>query len=173
MNFKDISVYELQQNFFKEFDKNWALLCSGSTQKDFNVMTVSWGNVGILWNKPIATCFVRPHRHTFNFIDETDNFTLNFFSDEKYKSMLSLCGSQSGRDIDKIKESGLTSFYTLNSNMGFTEAQLILDCKVLYKDWLREDSFLQTDIISKNYPLKDFHKFFIGEILNAYQKNNL
>ncbi len=46
-------------DIFEQFDKKWALLTAGS-ENDFNTMTISWGSLGTLWNKSVATVYVSP-----------------------------------------------------------------------------------------------------------------
>lgn len=70
-------------------------------------MTASWGGVGVLWNKNVATVYIRPQRYTKEFVDGNEKFTLTFFS-EQYRNALTYLGRVSGKDGDKIKESGLT-----------------------------------------------------------------
>ncbi len=171
MNFEQISPFELNNNFFKALNNDWALLCSGNpvSEKECNIMTISWGGIGILWNKPIAICYVRPQRYTFEFIEKTGHFSINFFESEKYRNELNLCGTKSGRDVNKFLE---TSFKLKKYNeeyVGIEEAKLILNCKVLYADFLKETNFLDKEVIKSFYPKKDFHKFFIGEINNILQ----
>ena len=93
-------------NPFTLFDRDWALLTAGSIER-FNSMTISWGSLGTLWGKPIATVYVKPVRYTHNFMEESEYFTLGFF-EEKYRSALMLMGSKSGRDTDKAAASGFT-----------------------------------------------------------------
>ncbi|MCD8186883.1 MAG: flavin reductase, partial [Rikenellaceae bacterium] len=72
----------------------------------FNTMTASWGAMGFLWNKPVAFVFVRPERYTFEFMEEYSAFTLSFMGKDQ-RHALKVCGSQSGRDSDKIADAGL------------------------------------------------------------------
>ena len=104
--FKEISVYDIQDNPFKLIADDWMLITAGNLQK-FNTMTASWGALGELWNKKVAFCFVRPTRHTRAFMDAADTFTLTFF-DEKYREALDFCGHHSGSKVDKIAKTGLT-----------------------------------------------------------------
>lgn len=166
--FEKINIKTVTDNFFKITDEEWMLITAGDTTK-YNTMTASWGTFGILWNKPIAICFIRPHRYTFQFAEENQSFTLCFF-DEKYKKTLSFCGSKSGRNTDKIKETGLNPILTQNNSIAFEEARLIIECKKIYSDYIKEENFLFQELIKKNYPSKDFHKFYIGEIINCYKK---
>jgi len=167
-DFKKINVKDLSDNVFKLLDNDWMLVTAGSSETA-NPMTASWGGFGILWNRPIAISFIRPQRHTYKLLEKNDNFTLSFFSEE-YRSILNFCGQKSGRDINKIKETGLIPLTTENGAVSFKQARLILVCKKLYVDDINPDKFIVPEIISKMYPGKDFHRFYIGEILECYQK---
>ena len=73
----------------------------------FNTMTASWGGLGVLWERKVATCYIRPTRHTFSFVEQAGHFTLSFFAEEHRKA-LQYCGTHSGRNTDKVKGAGLT-----------------------------------------------------------------
>lgn len=156
---------ELPDNFFHILDDDWMLITAGN-KESFNMMTASWGTAGILWNKPVAICFVRPQRYTYGFMGKSDVYTLCFFT-EKERDILDYCGSRSGRDTDKIKDTGLIPLFTDNGGIYYEQARLVLECRKLYSDRLREDNFHIQQIIKKNYPTKDYHKFFIGEIISC------
>ena len=102
-------------------------------------MTVSWGSVGIMWNKPVAFTFIRPQRYTFGFLEKNGMFTMSFF-DEEYRKALQICGTKSGRDIDKVAATGLTPAFTEDGVPYFEEAKLVLICKKLYAQDLNEES---------------------------------
>lgn len=163
-NHKEINPLEINESIFKLIGTDWMLLCAGTPQK-YNMMTASWGNCGILWNKPIATVFIRPQRYTFGFAEEHDFFTLSFF-DEKHRDMLQVMGSQSGRDISKMQYPGLDAFATPSGSVAFKQARLILECKKLYADDIKPGHFIDPSI-EKHYPRQDYHRFYIGEILTA------
>lgn len=163
--FSEIHPKELTDNFFHILDDGWMLITAGK-RESFNTMTASWGTAGILWNKLVAICFVRPQRYTFGFMEKSDIFTLCFFT-EKERDILDYCGSRSGRDTDKIKDTGLKPLFTDTGGIYYEQARLVLECRKLYSDRLREDNFHMPQIIEKNYPTKDFHKFFIGEIVSC------
>ena len=114
---KEISIRELNGNFVKMLSEDWALLTAGKDDR-FNTMTVSWGGVGELWNKDVAFLFVRPQRYTYQFIENNDYFTLSFFGGE-YKKELGICGSKSGRDIDKTEATGFTPI-SIGESTGFS-----------------------------------------------------
>jgi len=166
--FKRVDPEILEENFFRLINRDWMLVTAGITG-NFNTMTASWGSTGILWNKHIAICFIRPHRYTFSFAERHDLFTLSFF-DATYRKALNICGTVSGRETDKIKKTGLIPLESPGGSIAFQQASLVLECRKLYADFLREEHFIDHGIIPAHYPKKDFHKFFIGEIVGCYRK---
>lgn len=125
--FKEINPKEIVESPFKLIGDDWALVTAGDREK-FNTMTISWGGVGIMWGKPVVFTFIRPQRYTFAFMENGDRYTMSFF-DEKYRDALKFCGSKSGKDYDKVKETGLTPAFTENGSVYFEEAKLVLECK--------------------------------------------
>lgn len=166
--FIKISPQDIGDNPFKALDKDWMLVTAGSL-KSYNTMTASWGGFGVLWGKNIAICVIRPIRYTYGFMEESGTFTLSFFSD-KYRKALSFCGSHSGKDYDKAKETGLTAVETDNGSVYFSEARLVLECKKIYFDDINPENFIDPEIDS-HYPEKDYHRMYIGEIVNVYKKS--
>jgi flavin reductase (DIM6/NTAB) family NADH-FMN oxidoreductase RutF len=148
--------------------KQWLLLTAGDfAAGDFNTMTVGWGSLGTMWGKPFAQVVVRPVRYTYTFIERFDTFTLSVF-DDRYRRALNLLGTQSGRDGDKIARAGLTPIpSTRVAAPGFAEAQLILECRKIYWDDMEPGHFLDSSI-ENNYPQKDYHRIYFGEIVAAY-----
>ena len=146
---KKIAPKDIDKNVIKLIGQDWMLVTAGDQEK-FNMMTASWGSMGYLWNKPVVMVFVRPQRYTFEFTEKKDEFTLSFF-DEKYRHALNVCGSVSG-------------------NPAFEEATLVLECKKLYTDFLKEEAFLDKKIVDSQYGQKDFHKVYVAEIVHAWVK---
>lgn len=165
--FKEISADKITSNPFELIGKDWALVTSGDKEK-FNTMTASWGGVGIMWGKNVAFTFIRPQRYTFEFIEKGDYYTMSFF-DEEYRDALKFCGSKSGRDYDKVKETGLTTAFTDDGVPYFEEAKLVLVCKKLYAQFLNEESIVDNEAVSKWYN-SDFHKMYISEITKVLVK---
>lgn len=147
--------------------KQWLLLtCGDFTSGDFNAMTVGWGSVGRMWNKPFAQVVVRPNRHTFGFMERFDTFTLCAFP-EAYRAALDLLGTKSGRDGDKLSETNLTPIASkLVASPGYAEAELILECKKIYWQDMDNSHFLASDI-EERYPGKHYHRIFYGEIVSV------
>ena len=164
--FHEVNPLELSCNPFQMIGKDWALVTAGD-ETGCNTMTVSWGNMGIMWNKNIVTVFIRPQRYTKEFLDRFDNFTLSFY-EESSREALKLCGSKSGRDLDKIKAAGLTPVHE-NGTTYFEEARLVLECRKIYLDKIRPEGFLDPSI-QKHYPENDYHLIYMGEITRVLQK---
>ncbi len=151
-------------NVQKLIGKDWMLITAGDEDKA-NTMTASWGCLGELWHRPVAICFIRPQRYTFEFAEKSDTLSLSFFDGER-REALSLCGKVSGRDRDKITEAGLSVAYC-DGTPYIAEAHHVLICRKLYADDIREDKFLVPGIIERHYPIKDFHRFYICEIVKV------
>jgi len=163
MGFKETKPELLKDNPFKLIGSDWMLITAG-TPESFNTMTASWGGLGILWERKVATCFIRPTRHTFEFAERSPHFTLSFF-EEQYRKALNYCGTHSGRDTDKVKESGLTPVKE-NDYVYFEQARLVLACRKLYYQDIGPERFLDPKIESM-YPQKDYHRMYIGEIVKC------
>ncbi|MFH0896331.1 MAG: flavin reductase family protein [Bacteroidota bacterium] len=166
--FVKVDPKQLTENIFKIMDEEWFLITAGNSD-GFNMMTASWGGVGSLWHKMVTFTFVRPQRHTYQFMEKGDFYTLSFFG-EKCREELKLCGSRSGKQIDKVKETGLTPALTDNNAVYFQEARLVIECKKMYAGPILESGFVVPEIPAEVYPTKDFHKMYIGEIVNVFTK---
>lgn len=162
---KEIPFDKFLTRVFKLWDKDWLALTSGDfAEHQFNAMTVAWGSFGIMWNKPFVMVVVRPTRHSFKFINQYDTFSLCAFPEEFRKS-LNILGTQSGRDLDKIKVSGLTAIKLDKITApGYAEAELTLQCKRIYWQDLDPSKFLDASI-EDHYEKKDYHRMIFGEIL--------
>jgi flavin reductase (DIM6/NTAB) family NADH-FMN oxidoreductase RutF len=114
----------------------------------------------------VALCYIRPQRYTFEFAESSDYYTLSFLETGN-RDILKYCGAYSGRDKDKIRETGLIPRITARGNVYFEQCRLMIECKKLYSDRIREEAFRAQDLIRKNYPGKDFHQFYIGEIISC------
>lgn len=158
---KQIEINEFSENPFKLIGSDWMLITAKKGDKT-NMMTASWGGVGILWNKPVATIYVRPQRYTKEFIDNEEYFSLCVLPEE-YRQILNYCGTKSGRDEDKIAETKLTIDESEKAPI-FKESRLVLICKKLYAQDLTEQSFIDKSLVEKNYQAKDFHTMYVAEI---------
>ena len=134
-------------------------------------MTASWGGIGWLWNRPVAFVFIRPERYTHDFIERESRLTLSFYKEE-YRSILQLCGTKSGRDVDKVKETGLKPVALESGAMTFEQARLTLDCRKLFKSPMAEVNFIDKSILEKWYgsqPGGSLHDVYVVEIEGVYE----
>lgn len=172
--FKEIDPADFLAKPFSILDKEWMLITAGNgeSHKTFNTMTAAWGGLGSLWYKPVVFCFVRPTRYTYQFIEANDYFTLSFFT-ETYREALNILGKDSGRDGDKVSKAGLTAMSPEGypNTVAFQEARLIMICKKLYFHDINPTHFLEPTI-DKSYPLKDYHRMYIGKITALLEKTS-
>jgi flavin reductase (DIM6/NTAB) family NADH-FMN oxidoreductase RutF len=161
----EMPVADFQAETFRVWDSGWFLLTAGDFAAGrFNTMTVSWGSFGTIWNRPFAQVVVRPTRHTQGFMDACASFTLCAFAEER-REALRLLGTKSGRDGDKIAESGLTPAAALRvAAPVFAEAVLSIECRKLYWQDLDPAHFLDP-AIEANYPRRDYHRAYFGEVV--------
>ena len=152
-----------------DFHGDWALVAAGNMD-DHNAMTVSWGGIGCLWNKPVATVYVRPNRHTYGYFEKNEYFTVSVLPKDMRKT-IGFCGTKSGRDVDKIKECELTVSYGAGDAPYFEEAEWVLVCKKLYAQDMAGDFVLGGEEILGFYGAKgNWHRMYVGEVLEAYKK---
>jgi len=165
MKREKIDFKEFNLNVCRAWTDDWFLLtCGENKPKKFNCMTVGWGSLGVMWGRPFVQAVVRPHRYTYSFMEKYDTFTLCAFPPE-YHGALNICGTKSGRDTDKIKETGLTPIPSLKvAAPGFEEAELSIECRKIYRDVFNPARFLDPTI-DANYKDKDYHAVYFGEIL--------
>ena len=167
-NFKEINPLDLKaENVFDLISKRWMLVTAGDKSR-FNTMTASWGCLGHLWNTNISVCFIRKERYTFKFLEENDCYSLSFFPNE-YKDALTYCGTHSGKDVDKVKETKLTPIFDDNAPF-FKEANLVFICKKIYTDVIKEENILLPSVINNYYKTEGQHKIYVGEIVKTLIK---
>jgi flavin reductase (DIM6/NTAB) family NADH-FMN oxidoreductase RutF len=167
MNRKAIDIAQLEVRPHYLFNSQWALLTSGDFASGaFNTMTIGWGALGTMWSKPFVFVAVRHSRYTYTFMEKYDTCTVTAFPPEHHKA-LSLLGSRSGRDGDKIAKSGLTpQAGQVVAAPIFVEAEIALECRKIYADDLNPAHFLDRTI-DKHYPQKDYHCIYYGEIVHT------
>lgn len=172
---REINWQDLKINPMTLFGEDWMALTAGNEKDGCNAMTIAWGHLGCIWERgshanrlPTAVVYVRPSRYTKEYIDREAYFTLSMF-DWDMKKALGYIGSHSGRDGDKLNAAGLTPVYT-NDTVYFVEAKLVLICRKLYSAPLVEDGFVDLGLVDFNYPVRDFHQMYIGEIVRVLKK---
>ena len=146
-----------------------ALLTAGTADR-CNTMTIGWCQAGRLWALQACTVYVRPERYTYQFMEEQECFTVSVLPADR-KDAMALCGTKSGRDMDKIKECGLTVCTGAGGAPFFEEAELVLVCRTLYVQDLDPACALPAgeEKVLPNYGAKGgWHRAYTGEIVEAY-----
>lgn len=168
---RKIDLYEYASAILKQTEKG--VLVTTKSGDEVNTMTIGWGTLGNQWHKPIYTIFVRQSRHTKKLLDENGEFTVNVPLDDNAKKILGVCGTASGRDINKIEYLGLTLEEPENISVpGIKELPLTLECKVIYKQdqvlsAINDENRLHYyEPGTKNE--QDFHTAYYGQVLSAY-----
>lgn len=164
---KEIKHENFQENAFEIIGKDWLLITAEKDGK-VNTMTASWGGVGVLWNKKVAYIFIRPQRYTKEFVDFSDRLSVCVLPNS-YRKELSYLGNVSGKDEDKISNANL-KVQKYEDVPYFDEARLTLICRKLYAQDLKEECFIEKDIIDKWYPEKDYHTMYVVEIEKILSK---
>ena len=167
--FKKFNVVEaFSENGFQWF-REAQLLAAGDKEKS-NAMTIGWGSVGTLWQRPTLTVYVAEQRYTTEFIDKADYFTVMSFDVENSK-VLNYMGTKSGRDGDKALALGLHTDYTANGTPYYTEATMVIECKIMYTAPFDPNGFKSE--VPKNmyshFPA-GIHSIYMGEVVNAWKK---
>ena len=160
-NFERVD-FDRFESVFGRIGKDWMLIGASDGKRD-NIMTASWGCLGYLWRRPVAVCFIRPQRYTYEITEESDRLSLSFFEGEGHREALVWCGRNSGRDGDKFEGSGLTKEFSENGVPYPEEASFVLLCRKLYVDDIRECAFVDQSILDE-YKARDFHRVYICEI---------
>ena len=187
--FKKFNVREdFTENGFQWFH-DAELLAAGDKEKS-NAMTIGWGGIGTLWGRTALTVYVAEKRYTKEFLDKAEYFTVMAFDVEQSRSaegrlqgkkVLNYMGTKSGRDGDKAQALGLHTAYTANGTPYYTEAAMVIECKIMYAAPF-EPQYFKSDAPKKmyarsaegrsqgeNFPA-GIHSMYIGEVINAWKK---
>lgn len=160
MIYKTVDPKNIKDNLIKCFAEEWALVTAGNND-GYNMMTASWGFVGEMWGNDAACVVIRPQRYTMEFIDKSDYFTISFYGDRK--DIHKVCGSKSGREVNKTAECRLTPV-TNEKYVYFKEARLVLVVKKQFVQQMSEQAFVDGAVLPRYYPDKDYHNMIIGKI---------
>ncbi len=166
MKLHPVDLMTMTPEIFGVFSTQNALLTAGD-RSGCNPMTIGWCQLGRLWSRPVCTVYVRPERYTYTLMEAQDYFTVSVLPTEE-KEIMKLCGTQSGRDVDKIKACGLTVRYGAGDAPFFEEAEWALVCKKLYVQDLSAACVRDGAPILRHYQEQGWHRAYTGEVLEAY-----
>lgn len=166
---KEVNTRSIKDNVIDEFHNKWALVTARKKDGTFNMCTIAWGSIGELWSKDVVTIYIKPIRYTDSFLNDDSFFTITFFNEDHRKD-LSFCGSKSGKDVDKIKNTNLIPI-VLENGITFEGFRRVYVCKKIYQGQFENEGFVDSnDIINKYYKDEPLHNIYIGEIVAVYEK---
>lgn len=167
-----IDPADLVMNPVRNFSQDWMALVVGKNDKEHNSMTIAWGTIGQLWNKPVVIVYVSEDRYTKHLLDACDMFSVVGFPDKKkYRDALLYIGSHSQKDEpDKTENAGLTVEHTKNGTPIIAEGDLAIECRKIYEDAFDIDK-VPSDVRNGMYQEMGIHHMYIGEIVSVLQKN--
>ncbi len=166
-----VPATEIPGNPIDLIGNQWMLVTAGNEQS-FNTMTAAWGALGMAWGCPAAFIMIRESRYTYEFLQREQAYTLSFF-DEEYRPALRICGTQTGRTDDKVKNAGLTPVATPSGLMTFREARMVIECRNMYQNGLDTEhltpAYQESVVKGTHYDTDPTrHQLFISEITNVY-----
>lgn len=162
---RQVESYEVYHETMDKLAGEGILLVAGNPP---NLMTIGWGTIGHIWNKPVMTVMVRPVRHTFSLMESAGDFTVCLLPDA-YSRELNLCGTRSGRDINKLEACNLNTEMCYKADSFFISESIIhFECRTIHRHYL-DPAALDPAIDKKYYPGKDYHMVYYGEILGIYK----
>ena len=145
---------------------------------EVNTMVIGWGHVGFVWNKPAFIAYIRTSRHSHKLVEQSGEFTVNIPRGAMRKDIFAMAGRQSGRNVDKVAELGLTLVDAeVIDTPAVLECPITLECKVMYKQLLDETA-IPSEVMQAFYPAvsagdedipkPDMHVAYYGEIVASY-----
>lgn len=168
---REVNIWDYAGKILEVMDKG--ILMTTAAGNETNTMIIGWGHLGIIWGKPTFCAYVRESRHTKKLVDQNREFTVNIPLGAIDKNIVAVCGSKSGRDIDKFETLGLETEPGMTVSVpGIRQLPLTLECKVLYQQ--DQDAAAIDEAALNRYYTKgtrngeDFHTLYIGEITAAY-----
>ena len=168
---KEVNVWEYAGRIMDSIGKG--ILLTTAADGEVDSMTIGWGQIGVLWAKPVFTVFVRESRYTKKLLEKNGEFTINVPLETVDKNILTVCGTKSRRDMDKVKELGLTLEEGQTVSVpAIRELPLTLECKVIYQQ-AQEPLGIEQESYEKFYAKGtrnegDHHTAYYGQITAAY-----
>ena len=167
MELHSVELKDFSPEVFRVFGTNNALLTAGDREQS-NTMTIGWCGLGRIWNLPACTVYVRPERYTYEFMENQEYFTVSVPALEDH-DRIKVFGTRSGRNTDKLAESGMSVAYTDAGVPYIAESQWVLVCRKLYAQDLKPEH-LTDERPERFYQGEGWHRMYIGEVVEAYAR---
>lgn len=170
MSIERIRYNQYSEEALKQIEKGAFLTVKD--KDELNTMTIRWGSISYIWNRPIFMVAIRYSRHTYNLIENAKEFTVSIPLKDKLEKELEYCGTKSGQEVNKFEECNLTPIEGQKiSTPIIGECELHYECKVVYQQAMEPDT-LDESIKRGKYPNEDYHVLYFGEIVDTYLLNN-
>ena len=127
---------------------NPAVMVSCSNGKKDNIITLAWVGT-VCSDPPMVSISIRPSRYSHDIISSSKEFVINI-PDEEMVEYCDFCGTNSGKNIDKFDELGLTK-----EKGSIVNSPIIKECPINIECRVKEIIPLGT------------HDMFIGEVVNV------
>jgi flavin reductase (DIM6/NTAB) family NADH-FMN oxidoreductase RutF len=168
---KEVDTFQYVKETNELLRKDGIFLVTQRSTKKPNIMTIGWGFLGTMWSRPVFVIAVRHSRYTYKLLEGSDSFTVCLPNSDMQEA-LDICGTKSGRDLDKFTELDLTPIKSHKVNAPYIgECPVHFECRIIYRDDL-EPGTLKKNIEDKVYPSKNMHMLYYGEIVGTYAKND-
>lgn len=164
--YREVKFTEFSKELLEQLQKGAFLTVKSGDR--VNTMTIAWGALGYMWNKPVFTAMVRYSRYTHELMEGAEDYTVSFPLYGQLKKALGLCGTKSGKEVNKFVECGLTLRDGERTKTPVIDGcNLHLECKIVFKQPMNE-SMLAQEIKERSYPQGDYHVLYYGEIIRSY-----
>lgn len=145
-----------------------AFLTAKGADGTINTMTIGWGYIGYSWVKPYFVAMVRKSRYTHEVIGSADSFTVSIPYGKEMKRALALCGTHSGRDVNKEEVAGISYSPARSVSSPIVDGcDRYYECAMTYVDTIHLDK-LPEEIVAQWYADGDYHDLYYGEIIETY-----
>jgi len=168
---KRIEWHEENDWLNKALTQGGAFVLANDPTGRTNPMTIGWAQVGVVWSIPVMTVLIRESRYTFECINASESFSVCAPRPGELREELALCGTKSGRDLDKIEATGMTLVAGQSIETPIIhECSLHYECEIIARSQQTHDDFgsRASDQLTTYYPNGDHHLIVFGKIIEAY-----
>jgi flavin reductase (DIM6/NTAB) family NADH-FMN oxidoreductase RutF len=162
-----VGAFDVYNSLTATLSSQGALLVAG--HEIINPMTIGWGMIGIVWGKPVMAVLVRPSRYTHELLDNSQTFSVNVPT-ASLRDVCMLCGSKSGREVDKIAAAGLTIQPGRELDVPtLMDCPIHYECQIVHQNELNPASMMP-EIGGAHYRSGDYHTVYWGVIAGAFKR---
>ena len=133
---------------------------------NYNIITLGWGQIGPIYHgHPVFIIAITPQRYSWRFLEEVPEFVIAV-PDDTLGDIAGICGTLSGRDVDKFKVCGLTPVTSKYIKApSILECPINVECRIYTK--VTPPHFLLTPEHRKS-PVDKQHTIYFAEVLGTF-----